>query len=89
MGVARVGRLLGIAVVTAVTAAAIINAEPAAGDQVSSLKAQAAQIAQDLVLEQLQIGTFQQQYDVDVAKVRHDQVEIESSHQQSKAMSVV
>jgi peptidoglycan DL-endopeptidase CwlO len=60
---------------------------PAAADQVSSLKAQAAQIAQDLVLEQLQIGTYQQQYDVDVARVRHDQVEIESSQQQVQSDS--
>ena len=45
----------------------------------SALKAQATQIARDLVLEQLQIGTYQQQYDVDTAKVQHDKVEIESS----------
>ena len=85
----RVERLAGVGAATAalslpviMTATLIISPAPVAADQVSSLKAQAAQIAQDLVLEQLQIGTFQQQYDVDVAKVRHDQVEIESSHQQ-------
>ncbi len=61
---------------------AVVSSVPVAADQVSSLKAQAAQIAQDLVLEQLQIGTYQQQYDVDVAKVRRDQVGIESSQQQ-------
>ncbi len=83
--VARVGRLLGIAVVTAVTAATIINAEPAAGDQVSNLKTQAAQIARDLVLEQLQIGTDQQQYDVDGAKVAQDQAKISATQSQIAA----
>ena len=57
----------------------VLPAGSAAADQVSALKAQATQIAQDLVLEQLQIGTYQQQYDVDTAKVQHDKVEIESS----------
>jgi hypothetical protein len=71
---------LSLAVTMMVTLS--VSSVPAAADQVSSLKAQAAQIAQDLVLEQLQIGTYQQQYDVDVAKVRRDQVEIESSQQQ-------
>ena len=55
---------------------------PVGADQVSSLKAQANQISQDLVLEQLQIGTYQQQYDVDVAKVQRDQAAIGSSENQ-------
>jgi hypothetical protein len=57
----------------------VVPAGSAAADQVSALKAQATQIARDLVLEQLQIGTYQQQYDVDTAKVQRDKVEIESS----------
>ena len=72
----------GLFLAVAMLATLSVSSVPVAADQVSSLKAQAAQIAQDLVLEQLQIGTYQQQYDVDVAKVRRDQVGIESSQQQ-------
>ena len=74
--------MAGLSLAIAMMATLSVSSMPAAADQVSSLKTQAAQIAQDLVLEQLQIGTYQQQYDVDVAKVRRDQVEIESSQQQ-------
>jgi hypothetical protein len=52
---------------------------------VSNLKAQAAQIAQDLVLEQLQINAYQQQYDVDAAKVQQDQAAIGSTERQIHA----
>lgn len=72
------------AIVLVITATATMSASsgPAAADQVSSLKAQAAQIAQDLVLEQLQIGAHQQQYDVDSAKVQQDAAEIGSTQDQ-------
>jgi Transglycosylase-like domain len=70
---------VGLSLVTAITATVVVPPGPVAADQVSDLKAQASQIAQDLVLEQLQIGTYQQQYDVDVAKVQHDEAEIGSS----------
>ncbi len=62
----------------AITATVVVPPGPVAADQVSDLKAQAAQIAQDLVLEQLQIGAYQQHYDVDIAKVQRDQAEIRS-----------
>jgi hypothetical protein len=77
----------GLCLAVALSATTVVSSVPAAADQVSSLKAQAAQIARDLVLEQLQIGTYQQEYDVDVARVRHDQVEIESSQQQVQSDS--
>ncbi len=51
----------------------------------SNLKAQAAQIAQDLVLEQLQIGSYKQRYDVDIAKVQRDEAVIGSSEHQIQA----
>ncbi len=73
---------MGLSLVTAITVTVVVPAGPVAADQVSNLKAQAAQIAHDLVLEQLQIGTYQQQYDVDTAKVQHDVTEIESSQAQ-------
>jgi hypothetical protein len=70
---------VGLFLVTAVTAMVVVPVRPVAADQVSDLKAQAAQIAKDLVLEQLQLGTYQQQYDVDVAKIQQDEAAIGST----------
>ena len=77
--------MVGLSLVTGITATVVVPPGPVAADQVSDLKAQAAQIAQDLVLEQLQIGTYQQQYDVDIAKVQRDEAEIGSSEDQIQA----
>ena len=71
--------IVGLFLVSTVTAMVVVPDGPVAADQVSDLKAQAAQIAKDLVLEQLQIGTYQQQYDVDVAKIQQDQAAIGST----------
>jgi hypothetical protein len=79
--------MVGLTLVTAITATVVVPPGPVAADQVSSLKAQAAQIAQDLVLEQLQINTFQQQYDVDAAKVIRDQAKIGSTENQIRSDS--
>jgi len=68
-----------------ITATSLLPIRPATADQVSDLKAQATQIAQDLVLEQLQIGTDQQQYAVDVAAVQRDQAAISSSQNRIQA----
>jgi hypothetical protein len=62
-----------------------VPAGSSAADQVSDLKGQATQIAQDLVLEQLQIGSYQQQYDVDTAVVQRDKESIDSSGARIKA----
>jgi hypothetical protein len=77
--------MVGLSLVSTITAAVIVPPRPVAADQVSELKAQAVQITQDLVLEQLQIGSYQQQYDVDVAAVQHDQAEIGDSEGQIQA----
>jgi len=74
--------MLGLAVVTAITATVVVSPGTVAADQVSDLKTQAARIAQDLVLEQLQIGADQQQYDVDSAKVQRDEAAIGSTQNQ-------
>jgi hypothetical protein len=76
---------VGLSVVTAIGATVVVPPGPVAADQVSNLKAQATQLAQDLVLEQLQIGADQQHYDVDVAKVQRDEAEIGSSQDQIQA----
>jgi Transglycosylase-like domain len=60
----------------------IVSSGSAEADQASNLRTQAAQIAQDLVLEQLQIGAHQQQYDVDSSKVQQDKAEIGSTQNQ-------
>jgi peptidoglycan hydrolase CwlO-like protein len=78
-------KLLGVTLATALTATMAISAAPAAGDQVSDLKTQAAQLARDLVLEQLQINSYQQQYDVDGAKVAQDEAKISSTQDQISA----
>jgi Transglycosylase-like domain len=77
--------MVGLSLVTAITATVVVPAGPVAADQVSNLKAQATQIARDLVLEQLQIGAYQQQYDVDIAKVQRDEALIGSSEDQIQA----
>jgi Transglycosylase-like domain len=77
--------MVGLTLVTATTATVVVPPGPVAADQVSDLKAQAAQIAQDLVLEQLQIGTYQQQYGVDITKVQRDEAEIASSEDRIQA----
>ena len=77
--------MVGLSLVTAISATLVVPPGPVAADQVSNLKAQAAQIAEDLVLEQLQIGTYQQQYDVDIAKVQSDEAEIGSTEDQFQA----
>lgn len=64
-------------VLTALSTAALPGA--AGADQVSDLRAQATQLAKDLVLEQLQVSTYQQQYEVDNAKVQQDETEIRST----------
>ncbi len=45
---------------------------PAGADQVSSLQAEAAQISREMLLEQLQIGGYQQQYGMAMARVQQD-----------------
>jgi hypothetical protein len=77
--------MVGLSLVTAITATVVVPPGPAAADQVSNLKVQATQIARDLVLEQLQIDADQQHYEVDVSKVQRDQVEIGSSERQVQA----
>jgi len=76
---------VGLSLVTAITVSVVVPPGPVAADQVSNLKAQATQIAQDLVLEQLQIGAYQQQYDVDTAKVQRDKAAIASTENQIQA----
>jgi hypothetical protein len=62
-----------------------VTAAPAGADQVSDLQAQAAQIAQTLVREQLQVGSFQQQYSVAAAQVAKDAAAVGQTQQQMNA----
>ena len=74
--------IVGLTLVTTITATVVVPTGPVAADQVSELQAQATQITQDLVLEQLQIGVYEQHYDVDTAKVQRDEAAIGSSENQ-------
>ena len=71
--------------VTTITATVVVPPGSVTADQVSDLNAQAGQIAKDLVLEQLQIGAYQQQADVDGAKVQRDEAEIGSTEGRIRA----
>jgi len=53
--------------------APLFGADQAGADQVSSLQSQAAELSPEMVLEQLQVGGYQQQYTADEAKAQHDQ----------------
>ncbi len=65
--------------------ATVPSSPPAAADQIATLQAQAAQISQTLVREQLQIGAFQQQYSVASAQVVRDAAVIGQTEQQLDA----
>ena len=71
-----------LALVTAITATVVLLPRPAAADQISDLRSQATQIAQQLTQEQLQIGAFEQQYSVESAKVEQDALIIARTHDQ-------
>lgn len=70
---------------TAVPAVAGLTAAPASADQISDLQAQAAEIAQTLVREQLQVGSYQQQYSVAAAQVAKDAAAVGQTQQQVNA----
>lgn len=67
---------MGLSLVTAITATVVVPRGPVAADQVSDLRAKATQVAKDLVLQQLQVDTYQQQYGADVTKVQQDEAAI-------------
>jgi hypothetical protein len=54
---------------------------------VSDLQAKATQVAKDLVLQQLQVDTYQQQYGADVTKVQQDEAAIGSTESQIQSDS--
>jgi hypothetical protein len=64
---------LGVLCVGAACAAPLVLVAPVGADQVATLKAQAAQVSQQIVLEQLQVGGDQQQYATAVARSQQDE----------------
>jgi peptidoglycan hydrolase CwlO-like protein len=58
--------------VAAATLTVVLVPRPAAADQIGDLKAQAKEISQQLIQEQLQIGAYQQQYSVASVRVAAD-----------------
>lgn len=78
----RVAALAAAASCSLVAAASLSTtlipcAAPAAADQVSGLQARAAQLSSAMLLEQLQIGGFQQQYQAAVSRAQHDAVVVD------------
>ena len=78
---------MGLSLVTAITATVVVPRGPVAADQVSDLQARANQVARDLVLQQLQVDTFQQQYGDDVTKVQQDDAAIGATESQIQSDS--
>lgn len=74
--------MLGLSLVTAITATVVVPRGSVAADQVSDLQAKATQVARDLVLQQLQVDTYQQQYGADVTKVQQDEAAIGATENQ-------
>ena len=73
---------MGLSLVAAITASVVVTRGTVAADQVSDLQAKATQVAKDLVLQQLQVDTYQQQYGADVTKVQQDAAAIGSTENQ-------
>ena len=78
---------MGLSLVTTITAWVIVPRGPVAADQVSDLQAKATQVAKNLVLQQLQVDTYQQQYGADVTKVQQDEAAIGSTENQIQSDS--
>jgi len=75
---ARILRVLAplLIIVPAITLPVVLPASAVAADQISTLQAQATQLAHNLVLEQLQIGADQVQYQSDTQQVAADDARI-------------
>ena len=69
-------------VVATVSLPNVLTSEAARADQVGTLNAQAKEISQELVQEQLQIGGYQQQYSVASERVATDARDIAQTQQQ-------
>jgi peptidoglycan hydrolase CwlO-like protein len=69
-------------VVATVSLPNVLTSEAAHADQVGTLNAQAKEISQELVQEQLQIGGYQQQYSVASERVATDARDIAQTQQQ-------
>ncbi|MGH9920071.1 MAG: transglycosylase family protein [Nitrososphaerales archaeon] len=71
-----------LTLVSSITAAVVAVPRPAGADQVSDLKAQAAHVSQQLVEEQLQVGGYEQQYEIADQKLQRDEQAIATTEQQ-------
>ena len=70
-----------MALVAAIAAPVLFVARPAAADDASDLRTQATQISQAMIREQLQIGAYEQQYEVSTQKVGADANQIAGTQQ--------
>jgi len=65
-----------------VGAALCVPVAPAGADPVTTLQQQAAALSQQMLLEQLQIGSFEQQRSVDLAEVSVERAQLQQMHAQ-------
>jgi peptidoglycan hydrolase CwlO-like protein len=79
----RIISALFLSALVASTSLVVVDVpRPAGADQISDLQAQAKQISQQLIEEQLQVGAYQQQYSVASAKATADASAIAQTSQQ-------
>ncbi|HLH28633.1 MAG TPA: transglycosylase family protein [Acidimicrobiales bacterium] len=81
----RVAAAVLSALVTATSFPVVLGARPAGADQVASLQAEAAALAQQLVRQQLEVDADQQQYSVASAQVAADDQAVAALDQQIAA----
>jgi peptidoglycan hydrolase CwlO-like protein len=77
-----ISAVLFLTLVAMTSLAAVTLPRPSGADQVTDLQAQAKTISQQLIEEQLQVGAYQQQYDVASTKVATDARSVEQIGQQ-------
>ncbi len=82
------GALTPVLVLALSALGSIALTSPAGATQVGTLQAQAKEISEELVQEQLQAGAYQQQYDVASARLANDQRAIATLRRQLKTDKV-
>jgi peptidoglycan hydrolase CwlO-like protein len=67
---------------TSITATVVGTSRPAGADEISDLQAEAAQVSQQLLYEQLQVSSYEEQYAMAEAKLEEDVEQIDQTEQQ-------
>jgi Transglycosylase-like domain len=73
---------LCLTLVTSIASTAVVLTRSAAADQISDLKGQAAQVAQQLIKDQLQVDGYEQQYALAMQRQERDALAVSQTEQQ-------